>query len=90
MTRQGVPARIVVALDKFKASLRADQAVDAVADGILRSAPTTSVVRTPIADGGDGSVDAVDPPEPGRPQRHTLGPEPTATRRAHPGGVGLT
>jgi len=59
MTRQGGPARIVVALDKLKGSLRADQAVDAVADGILSTAPTTSVVRVPIADGGDGTVDAV-------------------------------
>ncbi|MCX6433950.1 MAG: glycerate kinase [Actinobacteria bacterium] len=59
MARQGVPARVVVALDKFKGSLRSDQAVDAVADGILHSAPTASVVRTPIADGGDGTVDAV-------------------------------
>lgn len=55
---QGGRRKIVLALDKFKGSLPADQAVDALAAGILSASPGTHVVRMPIADGGDGTVDA--------------------------------
>jgi glycerate kinase len=55
---QESPPRVVVALDKFKGSLRAADAVDAVARGILRASPIAVVDRAPVADGGDGTVDA--------------------------------
>lgn len=51
--------RIVVAPDSFKGTLTADEVVDAVADGIARVFPTAEVVRVPMADGGEGTVDAV-------------------------------
>lgn len=56
--RQGARGRIVVALDKFKGSLSADRAVDALAGGLESVLPETMVIRAPIADGGDGTVDA--------------------------------
>ena len=56
--RQGAQGRIVVALDKFKGSLPADRAVDALARGLECELPETTVIRAPIADGGDGTVDA--------------------------------
>ncbi|MFI6871257.1 glycerate kinase [Nocardia sp. NPDC050406] len=57
MTQQG-PRRVVLAPDKFKGSLTAAEVAAALAEGIARSAPRTQVVRLPVADGGDGTVDA--------------------------------
>ncbi|WP_280274082.1 glycerate kinase [Nocardia wallacei] len=50
--------RVVLALDKFKGSLAAPEVVGALAVGIGRVAPGVEVVRVPVADGGDGTVDA--------------------------------
>lgn len=49
---------IVVAPDKFKGTLTAAEAAGHVADGILRVLPDADVRRLPVADGGDGTVDA--------------------------------
>jgi len=51
--------RIVVAPDSFKESLSARAAADAIAQGILDVLPQTQVLRIPMADGGEGSLDAV-------------------------------
>lgn len=59
MPAKAVLGRIVVAFDKFKGSLTAERAVDAFSDGFQAQSPTTTVVRAPIADGGDGTVDAM-------------------------------
>ncbi|MEU4321279.1 glycerate kinase [Nocardia fluminea] len=48
--------RVLVAPDKFKGSLTASEVADRIADG-LESAGVDSL-RMPLADGGDGSVDA--------------------------------
>ena len=48
--------RIVVAPDKFKGSLTAQQVADAVARGIRTTIPHADVVEFPIADGGEGTV----------------------------------
>lgn len=51
--------RIVVAPNAFKGSLTALQAAEAMADGILTVVKDADVVLVPIADGGDGTVDAL-------------------------------
>ncbi|GLZ31352.1 glycerate kinase [Lentzea sp. NBRC 105346] len=48
----------VVAPDKFKGSLTAPEVADAVAHGLLAVAPDLDVRCLPVADGGDGTVDA--------------------------------
>lgn len=53
------PPRIVLAPDKFKGSLSARQVADHLAAGLRRSTLTARIIRCPIADGGDGTVDAV-------------------------------
>jgi glycerate kinase len=49
---------VVVAPDKFKGSLRASAAARAIADGLRASVPGLDVLETPVADGGDGTLDA--------------------------------
>jgi len=50
--------RIVVAPDKFKGSLTAVEAAAAIGQGLRRSCPDAEIVLLPVADGGDGTVDA--------------------------------
>lgn len=52
------PRRVVVAIDKFKGSLTAEQAATAVREGVLRADPTAEVWVVPVADGGDGTLAA--------------------------------
>ncbi len=49
---------VVVAPDKFKGSLTAREVAERVAAGIAAAAPGVDVVQVPVADGGDGTVDA--------------------------------
>jgi len=51
-------ARVVLAPDKFKGSLTAPEVAIALAAGIRRAAPSVDVRCVPVADGGDGMVDA--------------------------------
>jgi glycerate kinase len=51
--------RVVVAPDKFKACLSARAVADAIAAGIREAAPTADVDICPMADGGEGTVDAL-------------------------------
>ncbi|QBS42059.1 glycerate kinase [Nocardia sp. CS682] len=57
MTRETV-RRVVLAPDKFKGSLTAPQVAAALATGIAGVAPAVQVRQVPVADGGDGTVDA--------------------------------
>ncbi len=50
--------RIVIAPDKFKGSLPATEVAGAIAGGIGPGLPGAEVVTVPVADGGDGTVDA--------------------------------
>ncbi|MFQ6393382.1 glycerate kinase [Nocardia sp. KC 131] len=50
--------RVLLAPDKFKGSLTAPQVAAALAAGIMRVAPTAEIRQVPVADGGDGTVDA--------------------------------
>lgn len=53
MTR---PHRVVVAPDKFKGSLRAEEVAETIAEVLARCA-RVEVVKHPVADGGEGTVD---------------------------------
>jgi glycerate kinase len=50
---------IVIAPDKFKGSLTAPQAARAMARGVRRADPSLTTVECPVADGGEGTLDAV-------------------------------
>ncbi|HET8787934.1 MAG TPA: glycerate kinase, partial [Actinomycetes bacterium] len=50
--------RVVVAPDKFKGSLTAAQVAARVAAGLARAAPGAEVLEMPVADGGDGTLEA--------------------------------
>lgn len=51
--------RILIAPDKFKGSLSAPEAVSAIAEGIRQLDPTAELDLCPIADGGEGFMEAV-------------------------------
>src|SRR5690242_7021413 len=50
--------KIVVAPDKFKGSLPATKVAAAIAAGLHAGRPGAEVVTIPVADGGEGTVDA--------------------------------
>ena len=50
--------KIVVAPDKFKGSLPATQVAAAIAVGLHAGLPGAEIVTIPVADGGEGTVDA--------------------------------
>jgi glycerate 2-kinase len=51
--------RVVIAPDKFKGSLSASEAAEAMARGVARAAPGATIDRVPMADGGEGTVAAL-------------------------------
>jgi len=54
-----MPHRILVAPDKFKGSLTAPAAAQAIGDGIRDALPDAEIVLRPIADGGDGTAETL-------------------------------
>lgn len=58
--RRGGPERlsVLIAPDKFKGSLTASQVAHAVARGLRRHRPEIHTVELPVADGGDGTLEA--------------------------------
>lgn len=59
MTLRRQPLRILVAPNAFKESLSAIDAARSIAKGIRRALPNALVTEVPIADGGDGTLEAV-------------------------------
>jgi len=55
----GSAPRIVIALDSFKGSVTSAQACAAVREGALRALPDAVVTVIPVADGGEGTLDAL-------------------------------
>ncbi len=51
--------RVLVAPDSFKESLTAAQAARAIARGVAAACPGAEIVELPLADGGEGTVDAL-------------------------------
>ena len=53
------PRRVLLAIDSFKGSVSSAQAEEAVAEGVRRVWPDAEVRALPLADGGEGTLDAV-------------------------------
>lgn len=53
------PRRVLLAIDSFKGSVLSSQAESAVAGGVRRVWPDAQVSALPLADGGEGTLDAV-------------------------------
>ena len=53
------PRRVLLAIDSFKGSVSSTQAESAVAEGVCRVWPDAEVSALPLADGGEGTLDAV-------------------------------
>ena len=53
------PRRVLLAIDSFKGSVSSSQAESAVAEGVRRVWPDAEVSTLPLADGGEGTLDAV-------------------------------
>lgn len=51
--------KVVVAIDSFKGSLTSIEAGMAAKEGILKAHPDANVVVKPLADGGEGTTDAL-------------------------------
>lgn len=54
-----IALRIIIAPDSFKGSLSAAQAAAAMSRGARRALPDAEVIALPMADGGEGTVDAL-------------------------------
>ena len=53
------PRRVLLAIDSFKGSVSSAQAEAAVAEGVRRVWPDAEVGALPLADGGEGTLDAI-------------------------------
>lgn len=53
------PRRVLLAIDSFKGSVSSSQSESAVAGGVRRVWPDAQVSALPLADGGEGTLDAV-------------------------------
>ncbi len=54
--------KIVLAPDKFKGSLTGNEFCDAVTNGIKKRMPFAEIIRLPLADGGDGTIEILADP----------------------------
>src|SRR5207248_2943330 len=86
--------KIVVAPDKFKGSLPAMQVAAAIAAGLRAGRPGAQLVTMPVADGGEGTVDAAVAAGFGRVPLMAAGPagpagDPVRVSYARRGGVAV-
>ena len=51
--------KYVLAPDSFKESMTAKEVCEAMEKGILKADPTAEIVKVPMADGGEGTVDSL-------------------------------
>ena len=51
--------KVVIAIDSLKGSLSSMEAGMAIKDGILAAKPDAEVIVKPLADGGEGTTDAL-------------------------------
>lgn len=89
-TRAG-PYRVVIAPDKFKGSLSAPEVAAHVARGLAAAVPGVVTDEVPVADGGDGTVDAAVVAGYRRVERQVSGPtgEPVTSAFAISGEVAV-
>ncbi len=52
--------KVLIIVDKFKGSLTAREASSAIAKGMLSTVPDLEIEEIPLADGGEGTLDAVE------------------------------
>ncbi|RDU99250.1 glycerate kinase [Trinickia dinghuensis] len=55
----GSTPTVVIAPDSFKGSLSAQAVAEAIADGVRRALPAAQIRLCPMADGGEGTLDAM-------------------------------
>jgi glycerate kinase len=84
-------SHVVVAPDKFKGTLTAAQVAGHVAAGLDRACPGLTCVQVPVADGGDGTVDAAQAAGYRRAELGVRGPagQPTTAAFAARGGTAI-
>jgi glycerate kinase len=58
LTEESTPVRVLISPDKFKGSLTATEVATAVAAGLRAVRPDVEAELLPVADGGDGTVEA--------------------------------
>ncbi len=58
-TKNHIKLRILIAPDKFKGSLTANEVCDAIANGIQLANPSFEIYKLPLADGGEGFSQAM-------------------------------
>ena len=51
--------KIVIAPDSFKECLASQEVAVAMAEGVLQACPSADVIRSPLADGGEGTLDVL-------------------------------
>jgi glycerate kinase len=73
---------VVIAPDKFKGTLTAAQVAAHVAAGLTRACPGLKTVQVPVADGGDGTIDAAQAAGYRRVEMGVRGPTGVATTAA--------
>ena len=83
--------RVLVAPDKFKGSLTAAQVAEHVAAGLRAAVPGVEVDQLPVADGGDGTVEAAASAGYRRVPIQAIGPtgDPVETAYAERAGVAV-
>ena len=54
-----VPKKIIITPDSFKGTLTSREAADIIAEEISFAFPECEIIKMPIADGGEGSVDVI-------------------------------
>ncbi|MDR9875410.1 glycerate kinase [Pseudomonas allii] len=64
--------KIIIAPDSFKDSLSAEGVAQAIAEGLVQVWPDAELVQCPMADGGEGTVDAVLAACKGQLRRHSV------------------
>src|SRR5438046_10197654 len=72
--------QVLVAPAAFKGTLGPRQVAEALSAGVRRAVPDASLLQVPIADGGDGLLDAVLTPGSLRAQLAVTGPLRTQVR----------
>ena len=53
------PNKIIIAPDSFKGGLSSQQVTDIIASVVADAFPKCEIIKMPIADGGEGSVDTI-------------------------------
>ena len=51
--------KIVIAPDSFKGSLTSIEVANAIAEGVKKVYPNCEIIKTPIADGGEGTLNTI-------------------------------